>query len=364
MSDKNNKNDSFEDSFQNALKRYHYTLSPREIDEMQRTIHKRINRKNRRQKQIYWRIAGSVAVAASIALLVFFRFQGLENTNPVSTKPGIATFADMFRHDTRTGDIQLVLSDEKSILFDRKETVITYDTTGILVDRELISQNESTGFNQLIVPLAKRSVLNLSDGTKIWINSDSRLIYPVSFANDIREIYVDGEIYIEVAEEAYRPFVVHTKGMDVRVLGTKFNVTAYESDDKKKIVLVSGLVEIVSKKGEIATRLFPDELYAVENGQVHVEKVDTRKYISWIDGIYYCENESLENILQKLSRFYGVEIICAPSVAGVIFSGKLDLKDKLSDILDGISFTLPVIYSENNEKYVIFPNIIESTIKH
>ena len=333
-------------SFIESINQYHCTLSLKEIDQIKQGIRKRSSRKKRIERLWYL----TVGAAAGIALMIYFNFRGNED---MTAKPDIAAFAEMTRANAKTKEIQLVLSDEQTILFDRKETSITYDSTGIVVDKHVIAQNESTGYNRLIVPLGKRSILNLPDGTKIWVNSDSRLIYPVSFADDRREIFVDGEIYIEVAEESNRPFVVRTKEMDVQALGTRFNVTAYDEDHEKKIVLVSGSVQIVSKKNETITQLNPDQMYCSENGQARVEQVDTQKYISWIDGFYYCENESLETILQRLSRYYGVEIVCDSSVAEVIFSGKLDLKENLSDIFEGISFTLPISYSENDGQYVI-----------
>ena len=331
-----------------SMHQYHYTLSLEEINQTRQAIRQKINRKIRSRKLFYW--SAGVAAAASVVLLILLRFHSPES---IHIGPDIAAFADMSRTDAKTGEIQLVLSDEQTILLDRKETVITYDTAGIVVDKEFIVQSENKGYNQLIVPVGKRSILNLSDGTKVWVNSGSRLIYPVSFANNEREIYVDGEIYIEVVKESHRPFVVRTKDMNVQVLGTKFNVTAYETDHEKKVVLVSGLVQIVSKKDKTTTRLLPNEMYLSENGQSHIEKVDTGKHISWIDGTYYCENENLKSILQRLSRYYGVEIICDPVLAGVIFSGKLDLKENLSDIFDGISFILSVSYSGNDGKYII-----------
>ena len=335
-----------------SINKYHSTLSFQEINEIRREINKKKDRKKHNLRLYYI----SACAAAGIALLIFFKFQGTTDLTPASSKQDIVSFADMSRPDIMVNDIQLVLSDEQTILFDQKETVITYDSTGIIVDKESVAKNGSggSGFNQLIVPLGKRSVLNLSDGTKVWVNSDSRLIYPVSFAKDIREIYVDGEIFIEVAEEIRRPFVIQTKDMNIQVLGTKFNVTAYEADNEKKVVLVSGSVQVTSKKDEKITRLLPEQMYWSEDGQSHVEKVDTRKYISWIDGVHYCENENLESILLRLSRFYGVEIICDPSIAKVVFSGKLDLKENMSDIFEGISFTLPISFTENNGKYNIF----------
>jgi hypothetical protein len=332
-----------------SINTYHYTLSPREVNEIKQAIHKKKNRRKYNRRLLYL----SIGVAASIALVMIFRFAGVEKEKITNLHPDIMTFADMTKSEGKVEDVQLILSDEQTILLDREEIIITYDTTSIVVNKKAIVQNETSGFNQLVVPLGKRSILNLSDGTKVWVNSDTRLIYPVSFAGDTREIFVDGEIYLEVVADVKRPFVVKTKDVDVQVLGTKFNVTAYDADDDKKIVLISGSVQINSKKNKNTTRLLPDQMYTLEKGHSHIETVDTKKYISWIDGIYYCENEYLSSIFQRLSRYYGVEIICDQSISKVVFSGKLDLKDNLSDIFKNISFSLPISYMEENEKYVI-----------
>ena len=329
-------------SFIKSINQYHQTLSLDEIN----NIKQRIYKKKGRSRRLFYL---SVAAAAVIALLVYLRFHGADY---LTEKQDITVFADINRPDTKTGEIRLVLSDDQTVLIDRKETVISYDTAGIVADKEIIAQNETAGFNQLIVPYGKRSILTLADGTKVWVNSDSRLIYPASFDKK-REIFVDGEIYIEVAEETNRPFVVRTKDIDVQVLGTRFNVTAYDADSERKIVLVSGSVQITSKKDNEVVRLLPEQMYLSENGQSQVVNVDIQRYISWIEGIYYCENENLGGILQRLSRYYGVEIACDPTIAEVVFSGKLDLKDNLSDICEGISFTLPVSYTQQDGKYII-----------
>ncbi|MDR1089955.1 MAG: FecR family protein, partial [Prevotella sp.] len=218
-----------------------------------------------------------------------------------------------------------------------------------------IACDNTSGFNQLIVPPGKRTVLNLPDGTKVWVNSDTRLIYPASFSHDMREIFVNGEIYIDVAKDEKRPFIVKTKDMEVRVLGTKFNITAYEEDDEKTVVLVSGSVQINTKNNNDSALLTPEQMYVNEKGQTHITTVDTKTYTSWIDGIYFCKNLNLENILQRLSRYYGVEIACDPSVGKEIFSGKLDLKENLDSIFDGIAFAIPISYTESNGAYLITP---------
>ena len=332
-----------------SINTYNYILSPQSVEEIRKSIHQKINRKKRIHQLSYL----GVGVAACIVLLMVIPFWVTNKKEIAELNPDIVAYADMSKSKNKSSEIQLVLSDEQTILLEQEETIITYDTTGIIVDKKAIAQDETSGFNQLIVPLGKRSVLNLSDGTKVWVNSDTRLIYPVHFAENSREIFVDGEIYIDVVADAQRPFIVKTKDLDIQVLGTKFNVMAYDTDNEKKIVLVSGSVQINSKKEGNITRLRPDQMYTVQDGESQVQTVNTEKYISWINGIYYCQDESLGSILQRLSRYYGIEISCEPSISGVMFSGKLDLKDNLSEIFNNISFSLPISYVEESGKYKI-----------
>jgi len=337
--------------FIETINEFHQSLSSPEIEEMRRNIYKNRSRRKPTRRLLYLSIT---AVAAIAALFLISRLIIVDSKSvDIKEKTDIMTFAHIYKPEIKSQDIKLIFSDEQAVFLDKDESVITYDTTGIVVDKQAIAKDEFSGFNQLIVPLGKRGILNLSDGTKIWVNSDTRLIYPVLFDDKVREVFVDGEIYIEVVSDANRPFIVKTKDIDVEVLGTKFNVTAYDSDDEKKIVLVSGSVQINSKIEENTTRLTPDQMYISGKGKSYIEKVDTRKHIAWIDGVYYCEDESLDRIFQRLSRYYGVEIVSDKQIGQVLFSGKLDLKDNLTSVLDNISFTLPFSYVEENGIFII-----------
>jgi hypothetical protein len=331
---------------------YYNILSPVEIEKTRKAIRQKIKHRRQNKRMSYLMIS---AVASIILWMVIFHFSG-EGTGKDeinNARPDIIAFADMTNLESKANDVLLVIPDEQIIHLEEKETVITYDASGIVVDKKAIAQNNTAKFNQLIVPTGKRSILNLSDGTKVWINSGTRLIYPVSFTNNTREIFVDGEIYIDVATDIKCPFIVRTNDLDIQVLGTKFNITAYGTDKEKKIVLVSGSVQINSIKHKNTTFLTPDQMFIMENGQSQVLTVDTKKHIAWIDGIYYCEDMSLGEIFQCLSRYYGTEITCDPSISNIVYSGKLNMKENLTEILEGIAFTLPISYANDGEVYTI-----------
>ena len=167
-------------------------------------------------------------------------------------------------------------------------------------------------FNQLIIPKGTFYHLVLSDGTKVWLNADSKIKYPVSFGQDKREVSLRGEGYFEVAKDSARPFIMSTDKMDVKVLGTTFDVNTYEDEGKSFVVLVEGLVEVSAGKGE-SRIITPGYMAEVDmhdvQAKIHVSKCDTEHYIAWKSGNFSFRNASLTEILKRVSRYYDVTVI-------------------------------------------------------
>jgi len=301
---------------------------------------------NKFRKRLYI----GISIAASILILFIALPRIVKNAE--NDQDQLMSYVEVNKGDVNSdSDVKLVLSDQNVISVKEKNVDIVYDNDEIKVSEKEIPKKESSVFNQLIVPKGKRSRLTLSDGTVMHVNSGTRVIYPNEFAGNNREVYVDGEIYIEVAPDKSRPFIIKTKDVDVQVLGTKFNVMAYESESYRQIVLVSGSVQIMKKDKN--TVLKPSEMYNYNNERESVVKVDASKYISWIDGIYHYDSESLDVVMRRLSRYYGIDIIYEEGIASQKCTGKMDLKDNLGDILQGLSFSFPINIEYDNEKYTI-----------
>ena len=297
------------------------------------------------------------AAAASIAVLLVARilFSGQNN----HTERDIMAFVS---HQTDSllygGDIQLILSEQQVVIVEGKEAIVTYDSASVQVGVETISKNEIAEFNQLMVPHGKSSVLTLHDGTKIWVNAGTRLVYPVEFEANKREIYVNGEIFLDVAPDAQRPFMVRTNDFRIQVVGTRFNVQAYASDDQSRIALETGSVKIISGNADDGVLLSPNKMYEQDkSGHSSVQDVDIRKFTSWIHGLYMFESERLDVILKRLERYYGTEIVFDQAVSEIRCSGKLDLKDRLEDVLTTISMAAFVQYAKDEERYTISINL-------
>ena len=327
-------------------------ISEREINDIWTNIQIKI-KSTSKQRKIKKIVYYSAAVAASIAVLLvssifFFHKNDIQERDDimafVNNKADVANISS---------DIQLILSEEKTVLFQEKESIINYDSTGIHTNSEKISKSDAASYNQLKVPYGKRSVLNLHDGTKIWVNSGTALVYPVEFDKNQREIYVNGEIFLDVAPDAKRPFVVRTDELRIQVLGTKFNVQAYSSDEQSIIALESGLVKIISRNSE-EVLLKPDKIYEQDKtGHSLVKDADIGIYTSWIHGLYSYKSENLAVILKRLERYYGKKIVVGPNVSELKCSGKLDLKENVEDVLSIICKTAPVKYIIDEEKYIV-----------
>lgn len=305
-------------------------------------------RKSSTGKLIYkWSWIAAGIIIAMLAIPYFWSKYYLPNV------PDITLFAQQNTVYENAEDIQIILSEDKTIKINEKETDIVYDSTEIKFAKNGISKKESAAYNQLIVPKGKRSNLTLSDGTKIVVNAGTRVIYPVDFSQNkkAREIYVNGEVFLDVTHDKSKPFIVKTDIMDIQVLGTKFNVMAYEADQDKHVVLASGAVKISKngKSGEVILK--PSEMYRYNGVQGQVERIDVSYYTSWVDGMYVFESQKLSDVALRLSRYYGVEITCNKDVQNLKCSGKMDLKDNLNDILKGLSFSFPIKIEHDNNKY-------------
>ncbi len=230
----------------------------------------------------------------------------------------------------------------------------------ILQERE-DKMNNKIYFNELRVPYGKRFEVILGDGTHIYLNSGSELKYPSYFsANSSREVYLKGEAYFEVFKDENRPFIVITDELNTKVLGTKFNVSAYSNTEATEVVLVEGLVGIKVNEEKINDYLILNpsqkgyKLKKEEN--ILIEDVSVAKYISWKDGVLMFENESTENIFKVLERRYNV--IIQNNYTGLnnhYFTGTFE-HESIEEILNTIKNHTPFNYTKNGEEIIINKN--------
>lgn len=239
------------------------------------------------------------------------------------------------------------------LLISKDSSTIAYNSKGIIQigEEERIETSETPQLNQLIVPYGKTTSIVLSDGTKAWVNSGSTLVYPAVFGKDKREVFLSGEAYLDVAKNT-TPFIIKTNQIDVHVLGTQLNVAAYHEEESQSVVLVTGSVEIKSKEQNKGIKLIPDQLltYQTHTHQVHIEKVDTENYTSWIDGYLLLKGESISHVLNRISRHYNVKFTYnMKELTDTRLYGKLDLETDLTNVLNNIALLVPVTYETGTD---------------
>ena len=200
----------------------------------------------------------------------------------------------------------------------------------------LTEQLAEVKYNTLIVPRGGEFSLELADGTRVWLNAGSRLRYPVVFTGEERRVEMDGEVYFEVVKNQGKPFIVAVNGVDIRVLGTSFNVSAYQED--VVTTLVEGKVQL--KRGDEQVVLSPNQQAIWSDDKFKVKHVDARNYVRWQEGIFYFEDVDLERILDDMARWYNVNIFYMnPTLKKMKFSVEIKRYEDINEILRRIEQT-------------------------
>ena len=195
--------------------------------------------------------------------------------------------------------------------------------------------------NHLVIPKGKTYQLLLSDGTRIRLNSETELIYPTRFTGNKREVTLIGEAYFEVAKNKEKPFIVKANGMEVKVLGTTFNICSYTEDRIASTTLIEGSVAVQTEDGEEQT-ISPSEQFTFNrnNKKTTIRTVDTELYTSWINGTYVFKNTPLEEIMTKLQRWHDFSVEFEDkALKRTCYSLIVDKETTLEHLLEIISYT-------------------------
>lgn len=205
-------------------------------------------------------------------------------------------------------------------------------------------------FNTLEVPRGAEYFVLLSDSTKVWLNSDSRLHYPTAFVGDKREVELEGEAYFEVAKNEKMPFSVRTGGQVVEVIGTEFNLTSYTEDELIYTTLVEGQVKVFSEENpELSQTLVPGyQTYMFkESGDISIRKVDVNEYVAWKDGAFNFNNKTLETMMHTISRWYDIDVVFEnESYKELKFTGEIKRYENLEQMLQLIEQTQEVKFEK------------------
>ena len=200
-------------------------------------------------------------------------------------------------------------------------------------------------YDQIIVPAGERFSVQLSDGTKAWINSESSLRYPIFFGKDYRKVEAQGNVYFEVVKDSARPFIVVSHEMTTKVLGTSFEINTYGDNGVISTTLVEGKVQV--SVGDHSIVIKPDEqfIWDTTNKGFKVEKVDARNKVKWKDDILVIDNERFDDVLRKMERWYGVSIVNKTGITyNQLFRGEFNRED-INAAIGTICLNLDISYT-------------------
>ncbi len=193
---------------------------------------------------------------------------------------------------------------------------------------------QEIAWQHVYVPKGETGQVVLADGSEIWLNSDSYMVYPDRFDGDVRKIFLCGEAFADIYHDESRPFIVETQYVDIRVLGTVFNVKSYADDSLTETRLVEGSLAV--DFGESSELLRPGDQLTVDHATMQgtMDRFDTGSYVSWQQGSYVFRNSSLEEIVRYLERIFDERILICDSelldnTYFVVFSRNMDLDDML-----------------------------------
>ena len=241
---------------------------------------------------------------------------------------------------------------EESFSMQEKHVVIKNDTKNKLVYEPQEEEEEKITIqnNHLVIPKGKTYQLLLSDGTRIWLNSETEITYPTRFVGNKREITLIGEAFFEVAKNKEKPFIVNANGMEVKVLGTSFNVSCYTADKTISTTLIEGSVSVKTENKKTVT-ITPSEqfTYNRDNAKTDIRIVNTELFTSWIDGKYIFKDATLEDIVKKLQRWYDFSVNYEDeSLKYNHYSLIAERETNLDQLLEVISYTSNIKLERTN----------------
>jgi len=216
-----------------------------------------------------------------------------------------------------------------------------------LTDNVKRLNNSRVEMHEIFVPEIKIFKVVLPDGSKVWLNSRSHLYYPSVFGDSSREVYLDGEGYFEISKDAERPFVVRGNGLNISVTGTKFNFKAYSDDNLLSATLAEGKITVEYKdaSGQYRKNVMQPGYQSnldKESKELFVQHVNTSFYTCWKDGLYYFDSMRLEDIMDDIGRWYGLEVVFVDNTyKDRILSGKLSREDEAEKMLESFRRLMP-----------------------
>ncbi len=325
---------------------------------VRRTIEKDTKQIKRRQLvQTFMKYAAVALVFTAIGGLLVYMNMGKENAYQELARQTVVI-------PSASQGPMLITSNGNNVNLKKSSSTVDYSKKGSVVlnnDSVLQASDEKTNtMNQLVIPYGNQSRVVLSDNTVVWLNAGSRLVYPTRFTEKTREVILIGEAFFEVSKNPQQPFVVKTSNIDIRVLGTKFNVSAYAEDQVIQAVLNEGSISLRrsgAKFWEKEIVISPNQMASFDktSSETRISGVSAEAYSLWTKGIMNFEEADFSRVIKQVERFYNISVTFSDHQKEAMrISGKLDLKKSRKEVMEYLEKVSLTRFEQTNENaYVI-----------
>jgi len=280
--------------------------------------------------RISWITKVAAAVLIFVSLSVYFILKN-DSADKLASKNYIT--------DIQPGTNRASLISSKGTVYQlngEKQEIITKNGIVRYKDGTLVENEESDQHLTLSTPKGGQYSVTLSDGTKVWLNAASSLSYPASFTGKERRVELVGEAYFEVHHNASQPFIVSTRGQQIRVLGTSFNVNAYQDENKTVTTLVNGRVQLSRDGKNEAPQLHPGEQSVLAGAGFEIAEVDASLFIAWKDGQFRFKATPLTEVMRQVERWYNLDVDYTGIPADIQIHASISRDKKLSAVLHAL----------------------------
>ncbi|WP_316838288.1 FecR family protein [Pedobacter nutrimenti] len=310
-------------------------------------INRYINKK--KSYSWYWQLTIAASVLLVCAAGLYFYKRPEQN---IGQRAEVASVTDVKPGGDRA---KLTLSNGKTIDLDEAANGILAQQSGISITKTTSGQliyrvktadlSSKMSYNVISTPKGGQYQIILPDGSKVWLNSASALKFPTAFKDKERRVELHGEGYFEVAKNQNKPFIVQAPGTTVRVLGTHFNVMAYEDEKEVRTTLLEGAVQLKSKTASVILKPGQQGLLLGNIGSIQVQDADLESVMAWRNGYFIFDRANLPELMRQISRWYNLEIVYEGPIGEHEFVGKIKRSSSLNTVLKvlengGLNFKL------------------------
>jgi len=357
--------ENYQDSID--LDRHHWIKDQMgEQEVVKETIHAELLASIARQKRRQILKARTWYAAAAVILLILssgLYFNSLKNKTPVI----VQTESPRFKNDVLPGENRAILTlddgsqinlddAQNGVLASEDNTDIRKTGSGQLEYSAGDKIIETLKYNTLSTPMGGQYQLSLPDGSKVWLNSGSSIRFPTAFIGKERVIELKGEAFFDIKENKKMPFIVRTNNsMDIRVLGTQFNVMAYDDEKSINTTLLEGSVQILKESGTAFLEPGQAAILNKGTGKIKVAIADIDEAVAWKNGYFIFSNENIESIMRKVSRWYNVEVDYQGNLSNKDFVGTISRDKNISELLKMLELTGAIHFKVDGRRVTVMP---------